>query len=195
MKNKLKDYTEGRIHFTPIMNIMMNNRSKDWYAELGKYITETIDIKKVPELGFYADKLKNKKNLITKITDFMNDGNRVYSSIAIFFLTSALNESTLRKMFGEPIFHNDFGEGFDGEYDEETDEYSDPQIKESYASYFVNVGGRDFHIGYDHRGTSIEIQKPSKFKWDGDISDKTAQNCFDSLKSLVDLFREKCLVV
>jgi hypothetical protein len=42
--SKLKDYTSGKIHFTPIMNIMMNERTKDWYAELGKYITTKLDI-------------------------------------------------------------------------------------------------------------------------------------------------------
>lgn len=46
MEQKLKDYTGGKTHYTPIMNIIMNNRSENWYAELGKYITETLDIKK-----------------------------------------------------------------------------------------------------------------------------------------------------
>ena len=63
MEKILKDYTGGKIHFTPIMNLMMGNRSKDWYAELGKYIVDTIDIEKVPQLSFLADKLKQKTNI------------------------------------------------------------------------------------------------------------------------------------
>lgn len=192
MNQKLQDYTEGKTHYTPIMNLMMNNRSKDWYAELGKYIVDTLDIEKIPHLAFFADKLKKQKTIVTKMKDYFNSPDKTFSSIAIFFLTSALNETTLKKMFGDPILHDEFGEGFDGEYDEETDEYGEPQIKESYASYFVNVGGVDFHIGYDHRGTRIEIQKPSKWKWGGDISDAAAQKCFDALKALVDLYKQKC---
>lgn len=88
-----------------------------------------------------------------------------------------------------PLLHNEFGEGFEGEYDEETNDYGEPDIKESYASYFVNVGGTDFHIGYDHRGTSIEIGKPSKFRYSGQISDSTANKCFESLKKLVYLYK------
>jgi len=192
MNQKLQDYTEGKIHYTPIMNLMMNNRSKDWYAELGKYIADTLDIEKIPHLSFFSDKLKEKKNIITKIKDFGSDGNRLYFSVSSFFLTSALDEEALKKMFGDPILHDEFGEGFEGEYDEETDEYEEPQIKESYASYFVNVGGVDFHIGYDHRGTGIEIDIPFKFNMSGDVKDSEVQKCFDGLKALVDLFKEKC---
>lgn len=192
MDNKLKDYTGGRTHYMPIMNIMMNNRSKDWYAELGKYISENLDIQKIPYLSFLAEKLKKEKSLITKIKDFVSPNDEIYSSIAIFFLTGALDSKALENMFGEPLLHSEFGEGFDGEYDEETDEYGEPEIKEYYASYFVNVDGADFHIGYDHRGTGIEIQKPSKLKWNGNISDETAKKCFESLKKLVNLYKEKC---
>jgi hypothetical protein len=191
MQNKLQDYTKGKTHYTPIMNIMMNNRSENWYAELGKYITEELDIEKIPYLSFFVDKLKERKGLITKIKDFISPENRTYTSIAIHFLTGVLDEKALENMFGKPLLHDEFGEGFGGEYDEETDEELEPEIKESYASYFVNVGGTEFHIGYDHRGTGIEIQKPSKFKWGGEISDKVAEKCFESMKKLVDLYKVK----
>lgn len=191
MEQKLKDYIGGETHYTPIMNIMMNNRSKDWYAELGKYIAENLDIQKIPYLSFFADKLKKEKSLITKIKNFLSPSDEIYSSIAIHFITSVLDEVVLEKMFGKPLLHSEFGEGFDGEWNEEKDDYDEPEIKEFYASYFVNVAGTNFHIGYDHRGTGIEIQKPSKFKWMGDISDKTAEKCFESLKKLVDLYKLK----
>lgn len=198
MEQKLKDYTGGKKNYTPIMNIIMNNRSENWYAELGKYITEELDIEKIPYLGFYADKLKERKSVITKIKDFISPESRTYTSVAIHFLTGVLDEKALENMFGKPIFHDEFGEGFDGEYDEETDEELEPEIKESYASYFVNVDGTNFHIGYDHRGTSIEIEVPTKFlqrifgNHDGDFSDETAKKCFESLKKLVNLYKEKC---
>ena len=192
MEQKLKDYTGGKKNYTPIMNIIMNNRSENWYAELGKYITEELDIEKIPYLGFYADKLKERKSVITKIKDFISPESRTYTSVAIHFLTGVLDEKALENMFGKPIFHDEFGEGFDGEYDEETDEELEPEIKESYASYFVNVDGTNFHIGYDHRGTNIEIEIPSKFNYDRNISDETAKKCFESLKKIVDLYKEKC---
>ncbi len=191
MKQKLKDYTKGKIYYTPIMNIMMNNRSKNWYVELGKYIVETLDIEKIPYLSYFSEKLKKEKSLITKIKDFVSPNNQTYTSITISFLTGGLDEKALENMFGKPIFHDEFGEGFDGEYDEETDEYGEPEIKESYASYFVNVDGAEFHIGYDHRGTGIEIEIPNKFNYDGNFSDEDAKKCFESLKKLVDLYKEK----
>jgi hypothetical protein len=193
MEQKLKDYTGGKIHYTPIANIIMNNRSKNWYAELGRYITENLDIETIPELSWLAPRLKEKKNLVTKIKDFLNDDNQLYFSVASFFLTSALSAKktgALKKMFGEPILHDEFGEGFEGEYDEETDEYGQPDIKESFASYFVDVEGTNFHIGYDHRGTIIEVET-SEFDIDNVSSDDEAKKCFESLKKLVDLYKLK----
>ena len=191
MEQKLKDYTKGKTHYTPIMNIIMNNRSENWYAELGKYITENLDIEKIPYLSYFSDKLKKEKSLITKIKDFVIPNNQTYTSISISFLTGGLDEKALENMFGKPIFHDEFGEGFDGEYDEETDEELESEIKESYASYFVNVDGTNFHIGYDHRGTGIEIELPSKFNYDRNFSDEDSKKCFESLKKLVDLYKLK----
>jgi hypothetical protein len=193
MEQKLKDYIRGKTHYTPILNIIMNDHSNNWYVELGKYITETLDIEKVPYLSYFSEKLKKeKRSLITKIKDFVSPNNQTYTSIAISFLTGGLDEKALENMFGKPIFHDEFGEGFEGEYDEETDEYGEPEIKESYASYFVNVGGTNFHIGYDHRGTGIEIEIPSKFQWsDKGSSDIDAKKCFEALKKIVDLYKEK----
>ena len=98
MRQKLQDYSQGKIHYTPIMNLMMNNRSKDWYSELGKYIVDNLDIEKIPELAFYADKLKKQKTIVTKMKDYFNSPDRTFSSIAISFLTSALDEEALKKL-------------------------------------------------------------------------------------------------
>lgn len=191
MRDKLQKYINGEIFFTPIMNIMINNRSKDWYAELGKYIDESIDISKVPDFAFYE---KNRpKNIATKIKDFLSNDNRFYFGIASMFITSTLDESALKKMFGDPVLHNEFGEGFDGEWNEEEDGYDEPEIKESHASYFVNVAGQEFHIGYDHRGTRVEIGLDKKFNYNSDITDEQAEKCLEGLKKLFDLYKEKCL--
>lgn len=199
MQNKLEDYISGKTHYTPIMNIIMNNRSEDWYSELGKYITETLDIEKIPYLDYFVDKLKEKKGLITKIKDFLSSDNRTYSSIAIHFLTGVLDEKALENMFGKPLLHGEFGEGFDDDWDEEEDDYDEwrrsqglPKIKDFYASYFVSVKGTNFHIGYDHRGTGIEIEIPSKFNYEVEsFPNDDAKKCFESLKKLVDLYKEK----
>jgi hypothetical protein len=193
MREKLEKYVKGDIHYTRIMNIIMNNRSKDWYSELGKYINETLDIEKIPHLSYFVEQLKKPKGIITNLKYFSSD-ERIYSSIAIDFLTSVLDDKALENMFGEPILHSEFGEGFDGEWNEELDDYDDPEIKEYYASYFVNVGGTNFHIGYDHRGTSIEIEGKYKLRLDPTKnlpSNEEAKSCFESLKKIVDLYKSK----
>lgn len=189
MKEILQDYVSGKINFTPIMNVMMNNRNKDWYSELGKYIESTIDIERVPELEFLSNRIKKKKgSVITKIKNFLGDDDRLSFSIASFFLTSALNDKSLNKMFGVPLLHNEFGEGFG------------KKKLSRYASYFINVGDTNFHIGYDHRGTRIEVElkknEPASNKLtvlDVEVSDIEANKCLDSLKKIVDLYKEKVL--
>ena len=192
MRDKLEKYMKfgDSNHYTPTMNIMINNRSKDWYVELGKYIDGTIDISKVPVLSW---DVKNKPigNIHTKIDDFNNPYNRFYSNLSTMFTTTVLDDVSLRKMFGEPILHSEFGEGFDGDWDEELQEYKDSDIIESCASYFITSGGVDFHISYDHRGTKIEIDLGKSY--DSRPTDDMAERCLGGLKSLVDLFKEKCL--
>lgn len=71
MRTKLEKYVKGEINYTPIMNIFINNRTKDWYVELGKYIDETIDIDQVPDFSFYS-KHRPKNNITTKIKGFLD---------------------------------------------------------------------------------------------------------------------------
>jgi hypothetical protein len=42
------------------------------------------------------------------------------------------------------------------------------KLKNLMASYFVTVGGTNFHIGYDQRGTSIEMEVKNKVNYDAD---------------------------
>jgi hypothetical protein len=87
----------------------------------------------------------------------------------------------LQKIFGDPLFHDEFGEGFEGEYDEETDEYTDPENKHGFASYFVNIDGVKFHIGYDHRGTTMEVEEGT-----------TPEKLVDCIKTLINKYKEIC---
>jgi hypothetical protein len=130
MQDKLKLYASGGLNYTTLLNIFLNNRSEDWYDMLGRYIAQNLDISKIPALQFLADKLKEQEGLGRKVKDFAGFRDRTYSSIGIFFLTDALEMTVLKKMFGEPILHDEFGEGFEGEYNDETDEYGEPDIKE-----------------------------------------------------------------
>lgn len=190
MRDKLESYIKGESFYTPIMNIMLNNRSKNWYDEIGKYIDESIDITKFPDLA-YCESHRPKNNIQTKVKNlFWSDG--FYFSISSMFFTSTLDEHNLRKMFGEPLLHDSFGEGFYGDYDEETDEYMEPEIKEMHASYFVNIGDSNFHIGYDHRGTRVEVGLDKKFDYELKIPKSMAEKCLEDLKKLVDRFKEKC---
>ena len=110
------------------MNILLNDRSKDWYNDLGEYFYNITKGKLPEEISRYIQ--PRKRGLYSE-----------YSFGAIQFITAILDDESLRKMFGEPLYHSEFGEGFKGEYNEDTDEYDEPEIKEQYASYFVNVNG------------------------------------------------------
>lgn len=90
--------------------------------------------------------------------------------VGIEFITSTLDKKSLSIMFGNPILHNSFGEGFEKK----------DKIKESYASYMVTINDVKLHIGYDHRGTRIECLEGIK----PDV-------LMDSLKDLVDIYKEK----
>ena len=93
--------------------------------------------------------------------------NRESAYLTIVFLTSYLNEKKLEKMYGPGIKHSEFGEGFDR-----------PR-KYSMISYFLKINGYIFHIGIDHRGTSIECERR--------ISNKDLIDC---VKSIIDLYFE-----
>lgn len=78
-------------------------------------------------------------------------------------LIADIDKKIMKKMWGNPLFHSEFGEGFGR------------KSKSTFASYFVEIDGFKFHIGYDHRGTSIEPD-----------SKLTPDQLFDCLKVLMD---------
>lgn len=183
MKQKLEEYVRGGDHYMPISNVLMNERSKNWYSEIGKYIVDKIDISKIPTLSFYDKRIKD-KSIKTKFKQFFTE-DYTFVGISIAFLTSTLDEEALKDMFGEPLIHSEFGEGFDR------------KLKKykgfSYASYFVSVGGRELHIGYDHRGTGIEIKVDGDFNYKSRPTEKEATLLFEVIKKLIDLYSEKVL--
>ena len=61
-----------------------------------------------------------------------------------------MNATALEPIFGKPLFHSRFGEGW------RTGDDGGHKTKR-YASYFLEICGITVHIGYDHRGTRVDI--------------------------------------
>lgn len=172
-EQELKDWMDGKVNYTRDMNILMNDRSKNWYSELGKYIFDTLKGNYPVHVKHVIDYNKGK---------IMNDNDDFYRSIAIFFMTSDIGWKSGHKLWGSPLYHDEFGEGF---YDDdikimkELDNDEKTLMKLSnYASYFITINGIKIHIGYDHRGTGVEFEVGT-----------TPQQAFDCLKEIIDDFK------
>lgn len=161
VNDRLKEYCNDTLKLTSVLNKFtnygVNFKEFDGYQLLGEYIRcelEKLD-NLTRQLEFYLSKM---------------------DTLAIFFI-AGMEEDVLQRMFGEPVYHNEFGEGFEGVYNPTTQKYSKPLRKESYASYMIELNNYIFHIGYDHRGTRIEVQS--------DIDPKVLLEC---LKEISDLY-------
>ena len=64
----------------------------------------------------------------------------------IMYFTSLLDGVVLREAFKRPLQHSHFGEG--GE-----------DMSTSYASYMLKIDNKYVHIGYDGRGTSVDLEE------------------------------------
>ena len=100
-------------------------------GEVGKYFVSVFDGDLPGGLSFYNDTIG--------VMDELSGKSERYTNIGIFIFTSVFDEDVLKSLFGDPLYHDEFGEGFEGEYNEETDEYSEPENKFQYASYFVEI--------------------------------------------------------
>jgi len=193
MQALLERYAKGEADMTPLLNI--SSQDMDLYVLIGEIIDSEIDLKKIPALSFLADRAKRATFVGTKSINEKAQWETYCFTIASFFTASALDADALKSMFGNPIYHDLFGEGFEGEYDEATDEYGAPEIKESYASYFVRLGSRTFHIGYDHRGTRIEMEIASKTK--GGVLEseewqiEATAAAMEGIRELINIYKEK----
>jgi len=137
MENLLNDYLDKKIELHPTMNI----HQFSFYDTIGEYLYKNLKEKEISDqqVKFYMMMASEK--------------NYDKGQLTIMFESEFLNESSLQKMFGEPIRHSHFGEGFE-DYDSETESYSGRDYE--FASYMVTINDKIHHIGYDHRGTSIE---------------------------------------
>jgi len=157
---ELQDYIDGKFNLTPILNILMNDRSVDWYVKLGKYFVDHVG----------SENLKLHSTLLKRLNGSRSDKETSYRMFGIYFITAYLNEDSLKEMFGKPVCHSEFGEGFD------------EKIKYEFCSYFVDMDGHKIHIGYDHRGTIIEVEKNLK-----------PEEVYKILIELVDTYIDMCL--
>ena len=153
----LENYINGKYKLTPTINILMNDSTKDWYSLIGEDFFNNVD-----EDFFKSNKWIEKIKKASK-----KEKNKYYDFIGINFITSYLNEESLKNMFGEPICHGEFGEGFE------------PKRKYEYCSYFVDINNSKVHIGYDERGTTIEVEKGL-----------TTNEVYEIIKVLIDKYNE-----
>lgn len=150
MNKDLKDYIENNNYINEF-NILINDRSRKWYGELGQEIINIYGEDRLPEeLSYHFEMLKEEYKGELRSRD------SALSGIGISYVTSYLGEGKLESLFGEPIKHNEFGEGFH-EYDENDEPIN--SVDEGHRSFFPIINGIKTHIGYDHRGTRIEVPK------------------------------------
>lgn len=141
MEDILNKYVNGEINFTPIANIIFNSNI-DIYEDIGKYLFMKFSGSFPEPLSIFN---KTNKSGIKSFLSFKKD--RSMSSLGIMFLTSTLSEDVLKTLYGRGIKHSKFGEGFD------------KKRKYTIISTFIKKNGYTFHIGVDHRGTSIETER------------------------------------
>lgn len=124
---KFQSYMDNEFEVTHIINHLAHNM--DMFSELGEYLRKVAPDDWDP-MGIRM--LSMDDNLA---------GNRF---LGMAFFTSFLNEDILEKVFGSPINHSEFGEGFETNRDY------------WYSSYIIEINGHLYHVGYDHRGTAFE---------------------------------------
>lgn len=147
-EEELKKYLANPNDFENSMNFLVNDPKKDWYEALGKTIYEIFGGNLPLTLKGIEEKIKQ-TGLLKKVFSI---GRNWYITLAIQFITHTLGPNLLKELFGEPLLHSHFGEGFE----------HDGHQGEQYASYFVKIFEVVTHIGYDHRGTSIEFGRLEK---------------------------------
>ncbi len=136
-------------------------KGENWYDLLGRYIYNKCD-DNLPDqvcLMIYPPSRSTPWGL--KKSD-IDENNLRYSGIAIYTMSSWFDADVLKSKFGNPVKHNQFGEGV-------------PKSKYNFASYFIEIDNVKFHIGYDHRGTYVEVE-------DG----VTPKLTFELIKKLID---------
>lgn len=173
MDKDLKSYIDNN-NLTSSFNILVSDMKNEWYTKLGEEIINIYGIDNMPlVLTYDVERLKDKK-----FTQF-NSKSSILRSIGIFYLTGYLYEGKLEELFGEPIRHSEFGEGFH-EYAEDDEDNQEIIIEEDFRSFFPIINNVKIHIGYDHRGTFIDIP-----------NNTIPQDAYDIMITLVKLAHDK----
>jgi len=148
---KFQSYMDGEFEVTHIINHLIDNI--EMFSELGEYLRnvapddwDPMGIRMLPMDDSLA-------------------GNRF---LGMTFFTSFLNEDILEKVFGIPINHSEFGEGFETNRDYR------------FSSYIIEINGHLYHVGYDHRGTTFEPDVTTSY-----------DDVMKDAKSLIDYIFEK----
>lgn len=158
----LKKYMNNQIDVTHSMNVLMNVKNADYFVHIGEYFLNACE-----KTNKSTDEIEFSRNIGRKKAGKKRDN---FRSVAIYFITSFLNRESLEKMFGPPVYHNEFGEGFDEE----------DNINYNCLSYFIEINNDYYHITNDHRGTSVEVPR------EGD-----PEKIVNDIKELIDLYIEK----
>jgi hypothetical protein len=165
MRGYLDAYVNGEIHFTSWGNFA---HRMGLYEIMGEYLISEKG--REPFRPLPTDRMKRE---------------RVLGFESINYFTSDLDEKVLREAFGTPVNHDEFGEGFD-DYEDGTSEYDEEGVATqdirdySFSSWFVELNGVVFHLGRDHRGTTIEIQSENRSPIDSD------EDIIGAFKELID---------
>lgn len=138
-----------------------------WHAQLGKFIYDTYgenmpqEFKKLQEI---ISKEIHDKSITSKGADKLD-------TLTICYLANYLNTPVLEPVFGKPLFHNRFGEGWFTEEDGSlTIRCKGGHPEKNHASYFLEICGIKVHIGYDHRGTQVDIGQYKDKKCEAEIA-------------------------
>jgi len=148
---KFQSYMDGEFEVTHIINQLAHNM--DMFSELGEYLRNVAPDDWDP-MGVRMMELGD--NLA---------GNRF---LGMAFFTTFLNGDILEKVFGSPINHSEFGEGFETNRDY------------WFSSYIIEINGHLYHVGYDHRGTAFEPDVTTSY-----------DDVMKDAKSLIDYIFEK----
>lgn len=165
---------DGKTDFNPLQNFFINDQDNNWYGKLGKYI-----LRKVKQMDQTQVHQSLQMHATRDAETFILNRQRNYQSMGMMFTTSTLDKDAMEKIFkAEATYHDEFGEGMKGV------EVKRKHSKSQFASYFVKINGLNFHIGFDNRGTSIEVQLP--FSNDSDLT--RCKELYDAMILLVDAY-------
>ena len=149
-KKELKEYVKVMDRwdvFNGLNNLFANCFRQRWQVQLGKFIYDTYG-ENMPE------QFKKLREIITEELAKSDTPNTITERgathlmlLSICYEANYLKGEALIPVFGEPLLHSKFGEGF------EEDDHQGHQ----HASYFLEIYDIKIHIGYDHRGSRVDI--------------------------------------